>query len=210
MLVQTTSSARWENLLTMERCTAMHSDGEGGEEQRWRERGVSILHSHKQRGWAGGTQKQRIVFLSFLVHSHLFLHLFCASYLSSLLSFVLLSTFLCFWSSVSTLSALSFQLFASFLSSSSVFHTIFVHKGQRVWQDDVLWRHRDLKMGTQIYGQTEFKETRSVPEGQRQQQQKKTPENAILAVSLLTAETLAWQNDKLQVSKSGGSGLALC
>lgn len=65
-------------------------------------------------------------------------------------------------------------------------------------------------MGTQIYGQTEFKETRSVPEGQRQQQQKKTPENAILAVSLLTAETLAWQNDKLQVSKSGGSGLALC
>lgn len=188
----------------------MHSDGEGGEEQRWRERGVSILHSHKQRGWAGGTQKQRIVFLSFLVHSRSFLHLFCASYLSSLLSFVLLSTFLCFWSSVSTLSALSFQLFASFLSSSSVFHTIFVHKGQRVWQDDVLWRHRNLKMGTQIYGQTEFKETRSVPEGQRQQQQKKTPENAILAVSLLTAETLAWQNDKLQVSKSGGSGLALC
>lgn len=46
-------------------------------------------------------------------------------------------------------------------------------------------------MDTQIYGQTEFKETRSVPEGQKQQQQKKTTENAILAVSLLTAETLA-------------------
>lgn len=154
-------------------CWRRHSDGEGGEEQRWRERGVSILHSHKQRGWAGGTQKQRIVFLSFLVHSRSFLHLFCASYLSSLLSFVLLSTFLCFWSSVSALSALSFQSLASALSSSSVFHTIFEHKGQRVWQDDVLWRRRDLKMDTQIYGQTEFKETRSVPEGQRQQQQKK-------------------------------------
>lgn len=129
-------------------CWRRHSDGEGGEEQRWRERGVSILHSHKQRGWAGGTQKQRIVFLSFLVHSRSFLHLFCASYLSSLLSFVLLSTFLCFWSSVSALSALSFQLLASFLSSSSVFHTIFVHKGQRVWQDDDedtetwRWAHR--------------------------------------------------------------------
>lgn len=64
-------------------------------------------------------------------------------------------------------------------------------------------------MDTQIYGQTEFKEIRSVPEGQKQQQ-KKNPENAILAVSLLTAETLAWQNDKLQVSESGGTGLALC
>lgn len=166
MLVQTTSSARWENLLTAA--------------QRWRgRRGAEMERARCKHptfsqtagvGWRDPETKNCVFVFSGSFPFVLALVLCLLSVLSSFIcpSFHLpLFLVLCFRFVRPFFSIACFLPF--FLLSFSYNICTQRSKGVTGWW----WRHRDLKMGTQIYGQTEFKETRSVPEGQRQQQQKK-------------------------------------
>lgn len=148
-------------------CWWWQSDREGGEEQRWGEWGVSILHSHKQRGvgWRDPKNKEMCFCLFWFIPAHS-----CTCFIPPACPFISPSFHLSLLVFFGPLFQLLHPPFLFTLLLPSCFFPLrfFIHylntKVMGCYRM-MLFEDRALQTDMQLCGQTEFKETRSVPKG---------------------------------------------